>query len=72
MLRLIVTAIIFFFVSRWLARLFPSRQAGSARAAGEPGPSGGVHADSGAGKPRSEAWRAGKAVDADFEDITGT
>jgi hypothetical protein len=66
MLRIIIAAVIFFFVSRWLARLFPTRPGGSPRGATPP------HDTNGASGDRTEGWRATRAVDADFEDISGT
>lgn len=66
MLRIIIAAVIFFFVSRWLSRLFPTRPGGSPRNATPP------HDATGTTGGRSEGWRATRAVDADFEDISGT
>lgn len=66
MLRIIIAAVIFFFVSRWLARLFPNRPGGSPRNAT---PHGGA---TGASSNGSEQRRAARAVDAEFEDISGT
>jgi hypothetical protein len=71
MLRIIIAAVIFFFVSRWLARLFPTRPGGSPRNATPPHDAGPRGAAGGTGG-RSEGWRATRAVDADFEDISGT
>lgn len=72
MLRIVIAAVIFFFVSRWLARLFPTRPGGSPR--GGDGARNATPPRDATGAPgtRSEGWRATRAVDADFEDISGT